>query len=65
MGIVNPTQLEVYDNIPEELLTHVEDVLLDRRDDATERLLEIAEKYRGTGQVKEKENEVLLARKVY
>ncbi|HCD51511.1 MAG TPA: methionine synthase, partial [Balneolaceae bacterium] len=57
MGIVNPTQLEVYDNIPEELLTHVEDVLLDRRDDATERLLEIAEKYRGTGQVKEKENE--------
>ena len=57
MGIVNPTQLEVYDEIPKELLERVEDVLLDRRDDATERLLEIAEKYKGTGAVKEKETE--------
>ena len=43
MGIVNPTLLEVYDQIPEELLLHVEDVLLNRREDATERLLDYAE----------------------
>ncbi len=43
MGIVNPTMLEVYDDIPKDLLERVEDVLLDRRDDATERLLEFAE----------------------
>lgn len=43
MGIVNPTMLEVYDDIPKELLEHVEDVLLDRREDATERLLAFAE----------------------
>ena len=43
MGIVNPTMLEIYDNIPKDLLEYVEDVLLNRRDDATERLLEIAE----------------------
>src|SRR5690606_23012188 len=43
MGIVNPTLLEVYDDIPKDLLEHVEDVLLDRREDATERLLEFAE----------------------
>ncbi|NMM49233.1 methionine synthase [Marinigracilibium pacificum] len=43
MGIVNPTMLEVYDEIPDELLERVEDVLLDRRDDATERLLEYAD----------------------
>ena len=42
-GIVNPSMLEVYDDIPKDLLEHVEDVLLDRRDDATERLLEFAE----------------------
>lgn len=57
MGIVNPTQLEVYDEIPKELLERVEDVLLDRREDATERLLEIAENYRGTGEIKEKETQ--------
>lgn len=57
MGIVNPTQLEVYDEIPGELLERVEDVLLDRRDDATERLLDIADKYKGTGEKKEKETE--------
>ncbi|MHA7863730.1 methionine synthase [Flagellimonas marinaquae] len=48
MGIVNPTMLEVYDDIPKDLLEHVEDVLLNRRDDATERLLEFAETVVGT-----------------
>ena len=43
LGIVNPTQLTVYDDIPPELLEHVEDVLLNRRSDATERLLELAQ----------------------
>jgi 5-methyltetrahydrofolate--homocysteine methyltransferase len=43
MGIVNPTMLEVYDEIPKELLERVEDVILNRRDDATERLLSFAE----------------------
>lgn len=43
LGIVNPTLLEVYDDIPKELLERVEDVLLNRRTDATERLLEFAE----------------------
>lgn len=47
MGIVNPAMLEVYDEIPKDLLEHVEDVLLDRRDDATERLLEFAETVKG------------------
>jgi 5-methyltetrahydrofolate--homocysteine methyltransferase len=51
MGIVNPSQLEVYDQIDKELLEHVEDVLLDRRDDATERLLELAERVKGKGKV--------------
>ncbi len=43
MGIVNPAMLEVYDDIPKDLLERVEDVILDRRDDATERLLDFAE----------------------
>jgi 5-methyltetrahydrofolate--homocysteine methyltransferase len=43
MGIVNPAMLEVYDDIPIDLLERIEDVLLDRRDDATERLLAFAE----------------------
>lgn len=43
IGIVNPALLEVYDNIPKDLLEHVEDVILDRREDATERLLDFAE----------------------
>src|SRR5690606_17991522 len=43
MGIVNPSMLEVYDNIPKDLLERVEDVILNRRDDATERLLDFAE----------------------
>jgi 5-methyltetrahydrofolate--homocysteine methyltransferase len=52
MGIVNPSQLEVYNQIDKDLLEHVEDVLLDRRDDATERLLEYAEKVKGKGKEK-------------
>ena len=48
MGIVNPSLLEIYDDIPEELLEYVEDVLLNRREDATERLLEYAEGVSGT-----------------
>lgn len=52
MGIVNPSMLEVYDDIPKDLLDHVEDVLLDRRDDATERLLAFAETV--SGEAKEK-----------
>ncbi len=47
MGIVNPAMLEVYDEIPKGLLEHVEDVLLDRRKDATERLLTYAETLKG------------------
>ncbi|GHA26633.1 hypothetical protein GCM10007103_05010 [Salinimicrobium marinum] len=48
MGIVNPALLDVYDNIPKDLLEHVEDVILDRRDDATERLLSLADNVVGT-----------------
>lgn len=44
LGIVNPTMLEVYDEIPKDLLELVEDVLFDKRDDATERLLDYSEK---------------------
>ncbi|KAA0256477.1 MAG: methionine synthase [Acidobacteria bacterium] len=44
MGIVNAGQLEVYEEVPKELLEHVEDVLLDRRPDATERLVAFAER---------------------
>nr|WP_152287666.1 methionine synthase [Flavicella marina] len=51
MGIVNPAMLEVYDDIPKDLLEHVEDVILDRRDDATERLLDFAESVKGKGKV--------------
>jgi len=47
MGIVNPGMLEVYDEIKPELLKHVEDVLLNRDPDATERLLDFAEQFKG------------------
>ena len=49
MGIVNAGQLAVYDELPAELRERVEDVVLNRRPDATERLLEIADKYKGEG----------------
>lgn len=48
MGIVNPSMLEVYDDIPKDLLDAVEDVLLNRKEDATERLLDIAESLKGS-----------------
>ena len=47
MGIVNPSMLEIYDDIPKKLLNYVEDVILNRRDDATERLLDYAESLSG------------------
>ncbi len=47
IGIVNPTMLEVYDEIPKDLLERVEDVILNRREDATERLLDFAETFKG------------------
>lgn len=57
MGIVNPTMLEIYDDIPKDLLERVEDVILNRRDDATERLLDFAESVVG----KAKESKVDLS----
>ncbi|MBN8567006.1 MAG: methionine synthase, partial [Flavobacteriales bacterium] len=54
MGIVNPEMLEIYDEIDKKLLEHVEDVLLNRRDDATELLLALAESYKGDFKVNEK-----------
>jgi 5-methyltetrahydrofolate--homocysteine methyltransferase len=48
IGIVNPALLEIYDDIPKDLLAHVEDVILDRREDATERLLDFAETVKGS-----------------
>ena len=47
LGIVNPSMLEVYDDIDKELLEHVEDVLLNRRSDSTERLLDFAQSVKG------------------
>lgn len=49
MGIVNAGQLAIYDDLPKELKDAVEDVILNRREDSTERLLELAEKYRASG----------------
>ena len=58
MGIVNPSQLVIYDDIDKKLLELVEDVLLNRRDDATERLVEHAESLKGiAGQKTEKDEE--------
>jgi 5-methyltetrahydrofolate--homocysteine methyltransferase len=57
MGIVNPTMLEVYVEIDKDLLERVEDVLLNRRDDATERLLEFAETVKGSAKKKEVDTE--------
>ncbi|WP_289283193.1 MULTISPECIES: methionine synthase [unclassified Methylophaga] len=49
MGIVNAGQLAIYDDLPEELREAVEDVVQNRREDSTDRLLELAEKYKGEG----------------
>jgi 5-methyltetrahydrofolate--homocysteine methyltransferase len=54
MGIVNPEMLEIYDEIDKTLLEHVEDVLLNRREDATERLLDLAETFKGDYKANEK-----------
>lgn len=54
MGIVNPEMLEIYDEIDKILLEHVEDVLLNRREDATERLLDLAESFKGDVKSNEK-----------
>lgn len=56
MGIVNAGQLAVYDDIPELLRERVEDVILNRRSDATERLLEVADQFGGKGKVAVKED---------
>ena len=53
MGIVNAGQLGIYEDIPADLRDRVEDVVLNRRDDSTDRLLEVAEQYRGDGAVAE------------
>ncbi|WP_455218736.1 methionine synthase, partial [Kaarinaea lacus] len=58
MGIVNAGQLAVYEEIPAELREHVEDVILNRHDDATDRLLSIADKYKGDGSVQSKEKDL-------
>ncbi len=57
MGIVNAGQLAIYEDIPRELRDIVEDVVLNRSPDATEKLLEIAERYRGDGSVAKKEDD--------
>jgi 5-methyltetrahydrofolate--homocysteine methyltransferase len=57
MGIVNAGQLDIYDEIEPELRELVEDVILNRREDATERLLDAAELYRDSGEAAEKQDE--------
>ena len=61
MGIVNAGQLAVYEEIPPELLERVEDVLLNRRPDATERLVEFAETVKGPGNAEERRRPRLAA----
>ena len=58
MGIVNPSMLAIYADIPEELRNAVEDVVLNRREDSTEVLLDLAEKYRGSGAEKVKKEDL-------
>ena len=53
MGIVNAGQLEVYEDIPKDLLERVEDILFNRREDATERMVEFAETVKGDGKKRE------------
>ncbi len=56
MGIVNAGQLAIYEDIPDELRKAVEDVVLNRHPDATESMLEMAQKYQGEGGVAKKED---------
>ncbi|GAA3913835.1 methionine synthase [Litoribacillus peritrichatus] len=56
MGIVNAGQLEIYEEVPKELRERVEDVILNRREDGTDRLLEIADQYRGDGVKQQQED---------
>ncbi|WP_025862702.1 methionine synthase [Prolixibacter bellariivorans] len=56
MGIVNPGMLQIYDEIPKDLLERVEDVILNRRPDSTERLLEFAEQVKDSGHKEVKKN---------
>ena len=58
MGIVNAGQLEIYEEIPKDLLEHVEDVLLNRRPDATDRLLEFSETVKGSGKGKKRQEDL-------
>ena len=58
MGIVNPTMLAIYADIPDELRNAVEDVVLNRNEDGTEVLLDLAEKYRGSGGEKAKKEDL-------
>ncbi|MDA0694354.1 MAG: methionine synthase, partial [Proteobacteria bacterium] len=58
MGIVNAGQLAIYDDLPEPLKARVEDVILNRREDATERLLEIADDFRGDGKAKKRADDL-------
>ncbi|RNL64050.1 methionine synthase [Zhongshania marina] len=58
MGIVNASQLAIYDDLPTELREHVEDVILNRRSDSTERLLNIADKYKGDGSTAENKEDL-------
>ena len=60
MGIVNAGQLAIYDDLPEPLKARVEDVILNRREDATERLLEIADDFRGDGKAKKRADDLSL-----
>jgi len=58
MGIVNASQLTVYDDIPEELRDAVEDVVLNRRPDATERMVDLAPRYKGDGAAAESKEDL-------
>ena len=55
LGIVNPNLIEIYEEVEPKLLQHVEDVLFNRREDATERLVDLAEEYVGQGKAKKKD----------
>ena len=62
MGIVNAGQLVVYEDIPKDLLEHVEDVIFNRRPDATERLVQFADTVKGRGKKKEDRSRVARSR---